>query len=594
MRNCRQRGVVDPQPSRIIGGSGVGFAVKSGSPPERMNHSEEGTAHKMNFADQIGRVLAVFLFACVSDVFWRTKPVVFGQTQFFNKILKTCTFPDYTQGIYKMQDPEYVPKFYDVAVRDPIRYKDVFIGPSFISKWGDCYEQHGHGYIVSLKKVGGYLCFRCIVIIVRTPNVVQINTRTGDACYTDVAKAKQECNNASMAIAVEGIMLWRSENVQNQYCPLGGRANFTYAIANNLICPLSTTTPSTANNCDLGFQLDLSFRSCNFFQYSKLMVFNHVKCCTLSKRRKPLDHDFDFLLFESNEELVDVSFCIRRILIVVSTPLYTRFDRVSRFLWLMAQPRKFDANECTCAPLDLSLQCLGSWKNGMQSDEIYFGLYNIEAKEFRCGLMKAGSSAVRSTVLAALSNDSSCHNMLKSSASGYEEFTFFIGDWETVAVSGDTMSFYKQDNPSTMAIIYGKCIDVDREKFRIYSKNHCDDEVGSYCISTKRRTASVLEYKLAPLHPAQSLQHCSEEQVYKNSSWLMLSKRKSNSTVPCSLVGRFTSHRIIRRGNIFHNISSGCNRDYLMTYSANVYGQSDLKEGKQRHELCSTAPELIF
>lgn len=57
------------------------------------------------------------------------------------------------QGIYRKQDTLRIPETIQLGVREPMLYEQIFIGPSSIPFWGDCYENIGDSYILGLKWV---------------------------------------------------------------------------------------------------------------------------------------------------------------------------------------------------------------------------------------------------------------------------------------------------------------------------------------------------------------------------------------------------------------------------------------------------------
>ncbi|KHJ40700.1 hypothetical protein D918_09220 [Trichuris suis] len=169
-----------------------------------------------------------------------------------------CRLPGHLQGVYLVQKVELNYNRSAQGVLRSLKYDDVYIGPTFISKWGDCVEALGHSYILRSRKTNGSTCFKCLTILQRTPNVVQVLTSQKDSCHKSEAIAKTNCKSLSAEFPGEGIMLWKSEDVQYQLCPINGMAELTYIMSDGF-----QRDPEglklTASNCKYGYQLDVQF-----------------------------------------------------------------------------------------------------------------------------------------------------------------------------------------------------------------------------------------------------------------------------------------------------------------------------------------------
>uniref|UniRef100_A0A915HGG9 Uncharacterized protein n=1 Tax=Romanomermis culicivorax TaxID=13658 RepID=A0A915HGG9_ROMCU len=187
----------------------------------------------------------------------------------------TCEFDSDLQGTYRIQDDTSKstarrrPKAFSSLTssfqqREPVKYKDLFIGPTSIPQWGDCSRKNSSRYVLGSKQGSVGYCYRCFLIVQRTPNILQVINNDESACFPTIAIAQRSCADREKISAHEGTFLWRSENVHYQFCPVGGRANITYSLNRRTYCPFPVRLPSTIDNCQLGYRMDVTLNSCFF------------------------------------------------------------------------------------------------------------------------------------------------------------------------------------------------------------------------------------------------------------------------------------------------------------------------------------------
>uniref|UniRef100_A0A914VLJ2 Uncharacterized protein n=1 Tax=Plectus sambesii TaxID=2011161 RepID=A0A914VLJ2_9BILA len=417
-----------------------------------------------------------------------------------------CTFPATLQGTFKRQNESHQPRFDDQGIREPLKYEDIYIGPSSAPYWGDCYDSIGDSYVLGLKKVGGTMCFRCFTIVAKAENILQVANQGEQYCYRTVETAKRTCFDSSKITPGDGIMLYRSDNVQYQYCPLDGRAQLEYSLGNHLHCPYPSKTPAQMSNCEVGYQLDVQLRGCTF------------------------------------------------------------------------------------PDMDMTMKCMGTWSAG-DGQQKYFAVFNEQAGEYRCGMF-ADTRAINGRAVAALSNDSSCINLLNNSTDGYEMFTFYQeqtnawpaateecefpkwlqGKYDTLSISGEVMSYYQHQDQASMMTVNARCVAAEGQRVRVYSKTHCGDTLGYHCLMFQPRSASVLEFKTSgAMQTDDDVNMCKDEKIFDQSSWTTVSAEGAvEEVVSCAHPGRFTTPTELRsNGGDCFNLTT----DYIERRGADGCGR---------------------
>ena len=125
-------------------------------------------------------------------------------------------------------------------------------------------------------------CFKCISIVSRSANVLQIHTNgLQERCHPTEEMARQSCpsqQNIRERKAQE-MMLYKTRSfyggsaITRTYCPLNGRFRFTYSINDGIEdgkeCrePVSEATDCSEQSC--GYKFDLHFRGCSFANLGK-------------------------------------------------------------------------------------------------------------------------------------------------------------------------------------------------------------------------------------------------------------------------------------------------------------------------------------
>ena len=199
--------------------------------------------------------------------------------------LAGCYFPLEFQGEFLSQS---------MTSRE-IAYNSISILFDSIPSWGTCHRRMGRHVILASEESEGHhstdahqpKCFKCISIVSRSANVLQIHTNgLQERCHPTEEMARQSCpsqQNIRERKAQE-MMLYKTRSfyggsaITRTYCPLNGRFRFTYSINDGTEDDLECHEPvSEATDCssdrdsdrESGYKFDLHFRGCSFANIGK-------------------------------------------------------------------------------------------------------------------------------------------------------------------------------------------------------------------------------------------------------------------------------------------------------------------------------------
>ena len=101
-----------------------------------------------------------------------------------------CYFPVEFQGEFLTQS---------VQSRE-IAYNSISILFDSVPGWGACHRRLGRHVILSNDENGTRKCFKCLSIVSRSPNVLQIHTNGGvDKCHQTEEEARAQCPTGQQA-----------------------------------------------------------------------------------------------------------------------------------------------------------------------------------------------------------------------------------------------------------------------------------------------------------------------------------------------------------------------------------------------------------
>ena len=116
--------------------------------------------------------------------------------------------------------------------------------------------QHWYGFWHKIhcphfRRMGRPTCFRCISLILRSPNVIQVLHQQESICHESVAEARRSCFDISSTSPGDGSFLFRSENLSPNSCGLEGKFKTAFSKRNSDIkCSIDSGTEAS---CDFSF-----------------------------------------------------------------------------------------------------------------------------------------------------------------------------------------------------------------------------------------------------------------------------------------------------------------------------------------------------
>lgn len=156
-----------------------------------------------------------------------------------------------------------------------IAYISVSITFDSIESWGTCHRRLGHHVILSKKEQhDSEECFKCMSLVSRSPNVLQIHTNGGlEQCFPTEELAKESCptQQTIRERKSQEMMLYKTRSfyggsaITKTYCPINGNYKFTYSINDGTEDDLECNElVSEASDCPTGYKFDLRFKGCSF------------------------------------------------------------------------------------------------------------------------------------------------------------------------------------------------------------------------------------------------------------------------------------------------------------------------------------------
>ncbi|KAI1718527.1 hypothetical protein Ddc_09165 [Ditylenchus destructor] len=162
-------------------------------------------------------------------------------------------------------------------------FEKFVITSSSVSLWGDCYRRlPGNAYIFgqSNKTLASDfaslpVCFRCITLISRTPNVIQSVHQDERICYDSIESAERSCFfDHQISSPVDGQLLFRTEYYDTNSCVTQGSYDVEYELRGSplsiLECPAHRG--SELSNCDGKNEWKLQFQNCSFSDFDLKLI----------------------------------------------------------------------------------------------------------------------------------------------------------------------------------------------------------------------------------------------------------------------------------------------------------------------------------
>lgn len=177
---------------------------------------------------------------------------------------------------------EYLGEFLSQSMTSrEIAYTSVSVMFDSIPAWGSCHKRIGSQVILSSPsdQNPSQDCFKCINIVLRSPNVLQVHTNNLDKCHANEEAALASCpsrqeireRKATEMMLYKTRGFYGGSSITRTYCPLNGRYKFTYSINDGTEDDLECQEPvSEAGDCPSRYKFDLHFRGCSFPNFGKI------------------------------------------------------------------------------------------------------------------------------------------------------------------------------------------------------------------------------------------------------------------------------------------------------------------------------------
>lgn len=168
--------------------------------------------------------------------------------------------------------------------------------------------------MIICRQVGGTICYRCLTLIKRSSNIIQVIMKGGkydnilqitiyfveQFCYDSIQLARRTCINSERITPGKGIFLFsmnvrfmieqnqlfmlESSNVRAEYCQIEGRARVAYEMrSSGFRCAPKATNGAHVSNCQQGSRLNLRLQSCTFPDMGSYHSLHSFRNCYLQK-----------------------------------------------------------------------------------------------------------------------------------------------------------------------------------------------------------------------------------------------------------------------------------------------------------------------
>lgn len=170
---------------------------------------------------------------------------------------------------------EYLGEFLSQSLTsNEIAYTSVSVMFDSIPAWGSCHKRMDSKVILdsSSHQSPNLLCYKCINIVLRSPNVLQVHMNNPENCHTSEEAAFASCptkieireRKATEMMLYKTRGFYGGSSVTRTYCPLNGHFKFTYSIndasGGHLECQ---ELVSVAGDCPSRYNFELHFKGCS-------------------------------------------------------------------------------------------------------------------------------------------------------------------------------------------------------------------------------------------------------------------------------------------------------------------------------------------
>uniref|UniRef100_T1J9R8 Uncharacterized protein n=1 Tax=Strigamia maritima TaxID=126957 RepID=T1J9R8_STRMM len=431
-----------------------------------------------------------------------------------------CYLADEYQGVFMGLLP--------ATSRSPPMLSEVMVVADGIPIWGECYRKIGNSVI--LREREQTQCFRCIVILVRSNNVLQVYSHGLEKCYMDEESARTSCPTESSIASktTKEIMLYKKPNpeivVLQSYCPINGRFKATYSsnVDRNRHCQVPTAEFS---NCPYGFSLCAKFKQCSFPDEEL-----HYQC--LGDWEGP------------NEE---------------------------RYLALLeGQPN---------API-----------NPTENPKYRCAMYYEDKSSGKISLALSGDSTCTNDHLMNSSMGAETYSLMLTLPPSWPPIALVSecrfppwaqGPWTNLEVEGGIITFKDHRNFKTYTI---KCmtkeVNPQQDRFKVYMRSQCGDELYT-CLELSHRSDHIIEFQIGQFPEVQYNDSICHDKQFNSKSWITLGRQGLVPDTPCPIAGEYTG-LVPDAPRICAKLASDCNNPDIMFYTAsNCLNRSEIYEERE-------------
>lgn len=429
--------------------------------------------------------------------------------------LAGCYFPLEFQGEFLTQS---------MTSRE-IAYSSLSVLFDSIPSWGTCHRRLGHHVIL---EENDQTCFKCISMVSRSPNVIQIHSNGIDQCHPTEELARQNCptqqevreRKAQEMMFYKTRAFYGGSAISKTYCPLNGKFKFTYSINDGTEDDLECHEPlSEATDCPTGYKFDLHFKGCSF-------------------------PDFDM-----------------------------------SFQCLASWPG--ENGETYLSLLDTKLPQLGEearprYRCALFKEDSDTGLTHVAlSSDSTCvNHLYSAQDGYETLHLEKLAEE-------EPETPAHPQCIFpdwMQGQWEGVTIEGGEMVYRDETNFQTFR---GKCLQAaNADRFVVHLKTDCGS-AAHYCALFQQRDVNVMEFQLGVSSSDSSdLALCNVEN-FSPSKWLTMGRSHILELPHCPLVGEYTGVIPDAEGLCAKSYAD-CNNPEVMFYTVfNCQNQTEVYEERE-------------
>ncbi|CAI5442740.1 unnamed protein product [Caenorhabditis angaria] len=228
---------------------------------------------------------------------------------------------------------------------------------------------------------------------------------------------------------------------------------------------------------------------------------------------------------------------------------------------------------CSFPDFDMSLKCLGSWKD--KKNQQYLIVKNEENEEYRCGLVIEDNNVKKLY----FSNDSSCSSLSMKTAFDTYYFhseshakpfapcsfpSWMQGEFDSMTISNHELQ-YLQHHVGAVPLI-SHCVQTFDDRVLVYTETKCGDPLGYHCLLFNARSQNLIEFKTSIPTESSNTSVCSNNTQWETVPWSS-SVVLNTTPYPCGIFGSFSSPKDLDL-DYCYDVSFSCEDPTKMNISA--------------------------